>query len=172
MSKQRTRPNERVTAYHEAGHAVMACASHRRFQYVTITPSKDCDGCLMPTALPNFHPDCETDRRTIAYVNREIMIRLAGPIVEELLTGEAHISESEDCQEAAGFADHMTGSNEETEAHINRLWILTCGILASQPWRGCVEALATALLEQHQVSWWKARQIIREAQGQSDPVAV
>jgi len=172
MSERRTRPNERVTAYHEAGHAVMAYASHRRFQYVTITPNKEYDGCLMPTALPNFHPDYETDRRTIAYINREIMVLLGGPIVEGLLTGEAHISESEDCQQAVGLAEYVTGSPEEAGTHVDRLWTLTRGILASQPWRACVEALAAALLEQHQISWWKARQIIREAQGQSDPVAV
>jgi ATP-dependent Zn protease len=77
------------TAYHEAGHAVAACIYHRRFRHATIVPNKEQGslGHCLYTELHNFHPDMEQDRRTLAWIEREILVGLAGATALAHLTG-------------------------------------------------------------------------------------
>jgi ATP-dependent Zn protease len=71
--------DEKSTAYHEAGHAVLALLLERSVQYVSILPNREHLGI------------CEfgkgTTRRSEDWLEREILIALAGIAAEAKFTG-------------------------------------------------------------------------------------
>lgn len=77
----------RKIAYHEAGHAVAACFVGKRFAAVTIVPGEKTLGACHTTPWSNFHPNLETDRRTISRLKIDIFVSLAGPVAESILRG-------------------------------------------------------------------------------------
>lgn len=168
MSHRGTRPRlsrlERA-AYHEAGHAVVACELHRRFEYVTIVPTDGSRGSVRPTPLRNFQPDGILDRRTCALVQREVMWFVAGSIAEKLHTGRGDwkVGARGDIHEAFNLAEYATSSDEEAGAYVGWLRERTMNMLQQPILWASVEALATALLEQKTIRWRAARRIIREA---------
>ena len=79
------RSAERV-AYHEAGHAVAAIALRRAVKLVSIVPRGDTNGRTVKQKLPStFRPG--HDARTSRFVERDIMISLAGPVAQEKFQG-------------------------------------------------------------------------------------
>lgn len=87
MKQQSASLFERVV-YHEAGHAVLACLHHRPFTSVSIVSNTESYGrCSLPP-LPNFYPECDTSRRMERLIEREIVITLAGMVVEQQLCGQ------------------------------------------------------------------------------------
>ena len=74
-----------LTAYHEAGHAVLACRLGARVLRVTVEPEND-DG---PARFGDTQVEWPTPRWTARDLAiREIKVALAGPVCEMLYSGE------------------------------------------------------------------------------------
>ena len=153
-----------ATAYHEAGHAVVArVGCVMPFREVSIVPDEK-EGSLGHVRYwyPPFRGDniyLEDDQRTRTKVEKIIMRALAGGVAEEMYTGqENREGASEDLESAQAYAEALChGYFPESEAHLQYLRARTKHILQRQ-WEQ-VEDLATALLERKRVKSKEVSQI-------------
>jgi hypothetical protein len=164
MEKTRRKRGE-LTAYHEAGHAVVAFNVRRRCKRVTIIPEGDNLGALHTHGLPeSFHPDAERGTQTRRQVEREAKIGLGGLAAESILAHRRDFRRGHtDCEFVFSLVDSQAGSPDEADAHLNLLWVQTLDLLRHPwNWHG-VERLAQALLEKREISWTRAKEIIAQA---------
>lgn len=161
---KRERKKLECTAYHEAGHAIVAFVTHRRFKYVTIVPKLQGNmlGHIMYGSLgKEFMPDLGIGHNLRYKVEREVILNFAGHAAESMFTGKRRTpGAGADFDSAATIAACVTGGFEETEAYINWLMARARGIV--RHYWGCVEALAEALMKQHTISYRETCTIIRE----------
>ena len=101
-----TEEDKRITAYHEAGHAVVmrALPQHDPVHQITIVPRGQAGG--MTISLP------DEDR---SYLSREYMIQqivslLGGRAAEQLMLGDISTGASNDIQRATSLARRMVGT--------------------------------------------------------------
>jgi hypothetical protein len=161
---QQVSGNRRATAYHEAGHAVMALVHQRGFRYVTITARADSLGhVLFRRFSKNFDPEGAfrySDPRIDRTIDVTVDCALAGHIAEKRATGRNHWSGAIGDHDAAiELALYRCGSTEQAEAYLEwrRLWVrdkLTTGHI----WKA-VEAVAEALVESERLSHAEARAV-------------
>ena len=84
MDKPPTQPFDEVTAFHEAGHAVVALALDRPVQKVSVIPGQELLGkCEFKKGV--FRP-------SVDWLENEILIALAGLAAEARLTGTYDLS--------------------------------------------------------------------------------
>jgi hypothetical protein len=163
------------TAYHEAGHVVMAFALRRAVRHVSIVPDDSSDGRLVKHKLTdNFHPDYESDARTRRLVEREIMICLAGGVALAKFQGNRRdLGDDQDWRHAVYLADYVSSGvggyvgddGEATVAYLRWLQV-RAKILLSLPWHWrAVEEIAQSLVERKELSGREARRIYRAALG-------
>jgi ATP-dependent Zn protease len=157
MNKTATRRhNLKRTAYHEAGHAVMAMAKGCALRRISIRPRGDLLGSTM----------AGTRRVGPVADQKNIAVALAGHIGEQMAVGKlaaAALEGSLDDMTAAyklmrrrGFKTHAAQEQEYW-----RVGLAVHDELRAR-WRA-VRALARALLEREHLSGKEARRIIREA---------
>ena len=79
--------SDELTAYHEAGHVVMALLTGGRVQHVTISPDRD-DGPARYGDTSVLWPRDQYDQRELAQAM--IRVSLAGPVVEMIYTGDPY----------------------------------------------------------------------------------
>ncbi len=79
--------DDELTAYHEAGHVVMALLTGARVPHVTISPDRD-DGPARFGDTSVEWPRDRYDARELAQVM--IRVSLAGPVVEMIYTGDPY----------------------------------------------------------------------------------
>jgi hypothetical protein len=147
---------ERVaTAYHEAGHAVMALLLGREPKGASIQRRGDVAGFVdfdkdFPASMLSYFDKSEPKR---IYFEMRVMITVAGTVAHDILTpGRPHdAGDDMDDREARDlFLDHWEASNDEREAYIGRLvGRARDALLASWP---AVERVARALLENGELS--------------------
>jgi len=169
MAKHRKKATElERTAYHEAGHAVMACILHRRFHFITIDPEKldENTGGLVGLVhssklLKSVNCGGFDDR---AQIERHISLTLGGEAACELLVGSKnwHLSQ-DDAQVCMRLAQLQCGDEEEANAYLNWLCLSVRNELKLPHNWVCVCAVAKALLEHKTLSYRKAREIIKVA---------
>jgi ATP-dependent Zn protease len=80
-----------ITAYHEAGHAVVGHILRRRFKYVTIDPDAEQEtfghlSWVRYKSMEQWQPDLYPERYRSRF-ERMIMMSLAGVVAEGLITG-------------------------------------------------------------------------------------
>jgi hypothetical protein len=153
------------TAYHEAGHAVAAFALRRAVKHLSIVSDTESNGRVVNHKLPDtFHPDYEDDARTRAFIEREIMIFLAGGVALQKFQG--HRRRLGDCQDQRGavdLANHVCGDPDESLAFIAWLRERT-RLLLNQPWHWrAVEDIARTLVEHKELTGRRARRIFQAA---------
>ncbi len=150
-------PSDEATAYHEAGHAVMALALGRPVDCVSIRATREHLGiCEFRKAV--FRPSED-------WVERELLIALAGLAAEARHTGDY-------CWEAAGrdhdFAQELAlqraGSERKAERLIRRLLSKAEHILNQEANWEAVERLAAELLRRGEISGRTARHLYEESQ--------
>jgi nucleoside-diphosphate-sugar epimerase len=154
-----------LTAYHEAGHAVVAFALRRAVVGVSIVPDGDSNGRLVNRKLPDtFSHDVNNDGRTRWFVEREIMVFLAGGLALEKLQGHRRaLHDGEDRRRAINPAGYVCSDEEEIGAYLAWLGART-KLLLNQPWNWrAVADLARALLEHRELSGRVARRIYQAA---------
>jgi ATP-dependent Zn protease len=146
-----------ATAYHEAGHAVMALALGRPVDRVSIRPSKEQLG-VCHFRKPVFRPSED-------WVEREMLIALAGLAAEAKFTGTYAWEEADrDRRYAAGLARERAGNAKQAERLERRLLAKAEHLLSQDGnWRA-VERLAAELLRQGEISGRAARHLFEECQ--------
>lgn len=116
----------KLTAYHEAGHAVVAYVLHKRFASTSIIPKEDSEGRISLGKAKHIEPDWDTSRRCVAELEKRAMVLCGGVIAERLLTGRKHWSRSEhDMTKAYDYLAFQCGDDEETSAYLELIWIRT-----------------------------------------------
>lgn len=150
---RRTRERER-TAYHEAGHAVMAHELGVKVTWVSIVEDQDTLGRMGRRWERWMH---EIDYNVTPYreakVQRHIMVCYAGAAATKIqFNYGAWRGTGADTTRAVDLACCVTGKTEETEALLRWLWIRTCDQLARPLLWAEVEATAAALLAHHELT--------------------
>lgn len=160
---------KRVTAYHEAGHTVLAVLHESEIEEVTIVASEDAEGHVKRFSLMKEsvqYGDSMKDRDT---VEKDIMIFLAGALAERRVVAELDPQTAAwDYHHVHDAVTYMTGSNKESEAYLEWLTIRTNQTL-DRLWPH-VEAIATLLLERQTLSGPEAVAIFRGVSDRSRQV--
>jgi len=145
---------ERLTAFHEAGHAVMAELCGRLLTEVEILGDRDLTGSVQSLAL-NPKPDAEVED-----IERHLKVILAGTIAEMTVSGREDWDEtSEDLDAAVRLAMRLVDDCEDVlplladirsdvERELRDRWT-------------AVEALATELLIRRALTGTEVRTLLR-----------
>lgn len=150
-------PRDEATAYHEAGHAVMALALGRPVAGVSILPGREFLGtCAFGKAV--FRPSED-------WLEREILIALAGAAAEARRTGEyAWDAAARDQRYAEGLALQRAGAARQAQRLIRRMLSKAEHLLGREgAWRA-VERLAAELMRLGEISGRTARHLYEECQ--------
>ncbi|MDG2014018.1 MAG: hypothetical protein P8J33_10955 [Pirellulaceae bacterium] len=154
------------TAYHEAGHAVMAIRYKISFKYVTIEPSESEDtlGHVKFREYPTWLDLENVDERTNRWSEKRILVSLAGQAAECHLIGrENWIGAGQDWENAVSIAaKRFDPASKTLGPYLNYLRERVKEEIASlQNWDD-IEALASELLEQKRLSARAVRQLLRD----------
>jgi hypothetical protein len=118
----------KVVAYHEAGHAVVACTLGLRLRRVTIIPSEDLLGCCQQyKSFRGKYFETGDPYRVRLRTEKHIMVALAGRIAQQFYNRRSlrpHHGRS-DMENAAQLAMSITGSTKETNAYMEWLELRT-----------------------------------------------
>jgi hypothetical protein len=147
--------SDEITAYHEAGHAVMALALGRPVDCVSIRPSREHLGiCEFGKAV--FRPSED-------WLEREILISLAGLAAEARHTGDyCWEAADRDRDFAADLALQRAGSERKAQRLLRRLLSKAEHILNQDANWETVERLAAELLRLGEISGRAARHVYEE----------
>ena len=145
-----------LTAYHEAGHAVIALALGRPIHRVTICPDKELAGsCAF--GKPVFRPSED-------WLEREALIALAGLAAEARFSGEYELQgAARDRRYVASLALQRTGDVRKAERLERRLLAKVEHLLARDENWSAVERIAAELLRAETISGRAARHLFEEA---------
>jgi len=150
-------PPSETTAYHEAGHAVVALVLGRPVHAVSIRPDHQHAGtCCF--GKPVFRP-------TEDWLEREVLISLAGLAAEAAFTGDyCWDGAARDLQYARGLL-LQRGGNQRAADRLERRSLSKVEHILSRPanWRA-VQKLAGELLRAGEISGRAARHFFEECQ--------
>lgn len=140
----------KATAYHEAGHAVMALVLGRPIQKVTVAPNQNYLGaCQMQKG--RFKP-------TRDWLEDEILILFAGMVAESQVTGQyCHLSAAQDLRGIRRYVLMRTGGDRQVERLERRLLDKAEHLLADLATWKAVESIAEELLKNETISGRAAR---------------
>ncbi|MBI5489932.1 MAG: M50 family metallopeptidase [Deltaproteobacteria bacterium] len=157
-------PRLERTAYHEAGHAVMAVLQGRTFGDISIIPSEGTSGRVDGFALTQdqqIEIAAGPRRRLERHVRSEIMIYYAGHVAESMRTGKLTLLGAEnDLAQAAEMATKLYADEATRGAFVLWLWHLTREALQERVNWAAVGTLALALLVEEVVPGRRARMIV------------
>jgi ATP-dependent Zn protease len=144
-------PPDAATAYHEAGHAVLALALGRPVHGVSVLPNRDRLGvCEFRKGV--YRPSED-------WVEREILIALGGIAAEALHTGNHAWDEAErDLQYVRGLTEQRAG-RRQAERLERRLLAKAEHLLAKPEHWQAVELIAAELLRCGEISGRAARHL-------------
>lgn len=149
-------PFDETTAYHEAGHAVVALALDRPIHKVSVLPGKDLLGqCQFGKGVSRPSDD---------WLEREMLIALAGLAAEARHTGQYdRLAAGRDLRYARKLAVQRAGDRQADRLE-RRMLAKTENILADDAnWRA-VEAIAAELMKLGTISGRAARHLFDLAQ--------
>jgi ATP-dependent Zn protease len=158
----------RGTAHHEAGHAVVSFVLGRAVRGISIIGDRETLGRTSHWPVGSwFRPDVELDRRHRQFIERDIIILLAGVEAERKYRGRYdHLGAQPDREMVADLALSATGS-VETDAYVLRL-ALRAERLVEDNW-SAIKVVAACLLEERNMGPGRARETLQAAiEGESD----
>jgi hypothetical protein len=179
MSNKRALTSRRTislkqTAYHEAGHAVMAVWLRCRCLHVSIIPDENEGtlGHLLRGKLARVEPEpLEPSAKTRLQLERLVLVYLAGNAAEYLLTGrKCFASSNSDFMDAYDYLNYLTRNEEEIRAYIGWLRERAKTILSLNFNWFAVETLANELLKEKYLGRRKVYKLIRKAWYDSCPL--
>ena len=154
-----------ATAYHEAGHAVIALALGRPLQRVTIIPGKTHAGidtlgqCQIQKG--RFRPSKDG-------LEDEVLILFAGMAAEAQITGEySTAGATQDLRAIRRWVQSRAGGERQVARLERRLLDKTEYMLSDKATWQAVEWIVAALLEHQMISGRTARHLFEMAQQQS-----
>jgi len=147
-------PPDEATAYHEAGHAVLALALGRPVHGVSVRPNRDHLGyCQFKKAV--FRPSED-------WLEREILIALGGIAAEAIHTGTYAWDEAErDLDYVRDLAGQRAGDRKAERLERRLLNKAEHLLIKAGHWRA-VELIAAELLRRGEVSGRAARHLFDE----------
>ncbi len=153
----------RRTAYHEAGHAVMACLVKLLFHKVSIMEDEDSLGRLLTSFPPWFDPDLDADTRTRRMIEKYVICCLAGDVAERMVPGlQSRLEGSDDLHHAVDLASYFAPA-EETGPFLDWLTARAERILGVPGASAAITALADHLVEHGEISSRRTRKLLRQA---------
>lgn len=153
-----------ATAYHEAGHAVMAWKLGIALKKVTIVPDEDSAGsCYHAKIVRGRYPECDDSPHTRIRMEKLAMVSLAGPVAQRLYSPRSirHSHSSSDRKKARDVAFCVNDSAETATAFLKWLDLRVQQILRSPVWTLVLQALAEELLRCETLSGREASELIR-----------
>lgn len=147
----------KATAYHEAGHAVMAMVLGRAIQKVTIVPGQTHLGAQR---LGACHLQKGKSRGSGDYLEDEVMILLAGMVAESQITGQyCHQGAAQDLR----YVRRMLLTRNDGQRQILRLEKRLLSktehhLLDADHWRA-VQSIAAELLKSQTISGRAAKHL-------------
>ncbi|MFO1064594.1 MAG: cell division protein FtsH [Pirellulales bacterium] len=157
-------PNEhdrRATAYHEAGHAVMALALGRPLEKVTIAPGKIPYG---PATLGMCKIQKGRFKPSKDELEDDMLILLAGMAAESQVTGRyCKQGAAYDLNAVAGLAASRAGSEDQIRRVVKRALNKAENILEDEECKLALESIAAELLSRETISGRSARHLYEEA---------
>jgi ATP-dependent Zn protease len=148
-----------ATAYHEAGHAVMALAVGRVIERVTIVPGKMQTG---HATLGLCKVQKTRTRASKDWLEDEMLILLAGMVAEAQFTGEyCTAGAQQDLRAVRRLAE--TRGGRQVERLERRALDKAESILADEQHWSAVEAIVKQLLEHQTISGRAARHLFEQA---------
>jgi len=149
-----------ATAYHEAGHAVMALALGRPVAFVSVLPTRQLLGtCEFGKAV--FRPSED-------WLEREMLIALAGLAAEARFSGNyAWDGAARDQDYAEDLALQRAGTARKASRLLRRMLSKAEHLLAQEENWLAVERMAAELLRVGEISGRAARHIYEESCRQS-----
>jgi hypothetical protein len=138
----------KATAYHEAGHAVVALFLGYKPRSATIIPAVDFHGQVKhDSPLRGIKLDIDDSDRARLRVERAIMICFAGPLAQQRYRPRSwrRWHGASDFQTAADLALRVSGSEEAATAFLRWLELQTRSIVIAR-WT-LIDRVAQALLE-------------------------
>lgn len=151
-----------ATAYHEAGHAVMAVSLGRSIQKVTIQPGKRQFG---PARLGTC--EIKKGRRGGSQdpLEDDVLILLAGMVSEAKWTGEyCHKGASQDLRDVTSLLCTRAASSRQHETLRRRMLSKAEHILGDDVHTEAIETIAKELLEKMTISGRAVRHHFQQAQ--------
>lgn len=151
---------ELLTAYHEAGHAVMGNLVGLEIIELSIIPDEAQSklGCCHHSIYDDFHPEYFSDAETPVKTKNIILLLVAGAVSEEILTGTWDNGADLDLQRANYLALLMASNDDEIKEIFNNRWREAYALI-EQNWE-TVEKLAFKLVETKQLKWEQIKTII------------
>jgi ATP-dependent Zn protease len=148
-------PRDPATAYHEAGHAVVALALDRPVHRVSVLPSRDRLGqCEFGKGVSRPNED---------WIEREILIALAGMAAEAKHTGKYGFAEADrDLKYVRRMVLQRT-SERAAERYERRMLVKVEYLLADDGHWAAVERIAVELLKLGVISGRAARHLFDQA---------
>jgi hypothetical protein len=151
----------KATAYHEAGHAVMALFLGRPIQKVTIAPGKSAIG---DPHLGMCHIKKEPGKGSKDWFEDEIMILLAGMVAESQITGQyCAAGAAQDLRYVRRFLQSRAESDRQIERLERRLLSKTENHLSDATLWTAVESIAAELLKSETISGRAAKHFFEAA---------
>lgn len=146
-----------VTAYHEAGHAVMALVLDRPVERVSVRPGHETDGIC--------HFGKKVYRPSEDWIEREILIALGGIAAEARFTGDYdwHAA-GKDQRYVARLATERAGEKRAERLQRRLLSRAEHIIGQEQNWKA-VELIAAELLQHGEISGRTVRHLFERCRG-------
>jgi hypothetical protein len=140
----------RATAYHEAGHAVMAISVGRTVEKATVTPKKNMTGGLR---LGTCHMGTGRSKASQSWIDDEVLILLAGMVAEARYTGKyCTRGAAEDLLAIRRLLEHRAGDDRQLERIQKRLLDKAEYVLSDAAHALAIEWVARELVERGTVS--------------------
>jgi hypothetical protein len=139
------------TAFHEAGHTVVAYFLGVRLKKVSIIPGKDYVGVVIhEKVVRGLAPEVDTSLRNFDRMEKLARIALAGDIAQKIHAPRSGDGASSDRQTVADVAFRLNGSSEAASAWITWLKISVTDMLKHR-W-AFVDAVAHELVRQKELT--------------------
>jgi ATP-dependent Zn protease len=155
----------KATAYHEAGHAVVAHVLGQRIKRITVVPNKSQNyvGCVFFAKQPSVKGiDRDPSSKITRAAQERIMVSLAGLCAQNLFNPRTCRSfhGDKDFKEVMLYVGHLVRENE-AKPFLNWMEVRTDNLLRDN-WKA-VEVLAEELIRCREISRKEAHQIIQDA---------
>jgi hypothetical protein len=149
---ERERKRLQSTAYHEAGHAVIAMHLGKAVRRVSIVPEEEEGnlGHVLHFKNRSFRPDIFdlSDARTRRLAEREILVTLAGRAAEMRHTGRPKSSgDGDDLRYVYDVAWRVCMDDEEAGKYVDWLKVRARNLIANRQIWARVKGLARALID-------------------------
>jgi hypothetical protein len=155
----------KLTAYHEAGHTVMAYCLHCNIRHVSIIPEGDTLGHLQRGKVQNpERVEFDNSPGNRARLEKKAMVSWGGNVAEHLLSNNKRRTVSEqDAQDVFYGLLDLSSSAVEAGAYSDWLWHRTKAMLQLSWHWAATKALAKELFAHRYIGGKRARHIIKEA---------